>query len=112
MWVYVGGGGGDPPYRFFEFRTSRSHAHVEKTLKDYHGLLPSDKYVAYEKLVRREEIQWRPCIAHARQKFVEAEQGDPALRRRILQKIRYLFMLERVAWARSPEERLWIRQEI
>jgi transposase len=112
MWVYVGGGGGDPPYRFFEFRTSRSHAHVEKTLKDYQGLLHSDKYGAYEKLARREEIQWCPCMAHARRKFVEAEQGDPALRRRILQKIRYLFMLERVAWARSPEERLRIRQEI
>ena len=51
-------------------------------------------------------------MAHARRKFVEAEQGDPALRRLILQKIRYLFMLERVAWARRPEERLRIRQEI
>ena len=112
MWVYAGGGGGDPPYRFFEFCTSRSHAHVEKTLKDYRGLLHSDKYGAYEKLARREEIQWCPCMAHVRRKFVEAEQGDPALRRRILKKIRYLFMLERVAWARSPEERLRIRQEL
>jgi len=112
MWVYAGGGGGDPPYRFFEFRISRSHAHVEKTLKDYRGLLHSDKYGAYEKLARREEIQWCPCMAHVRRKFVEAEQGDPALRSRILQKIRYLFMLERVAWARSPEERLRIRQDL
>ena len=112
MWVYVGGGGGDPPYRFFEFRTSRSHGHVEKTLKDYQGLLHSDKYGAYEKLARREGIQWCPCMAHARRKFVEAEQGDPALRRLILRKIRYLFLLERVAWARSAEERLRIRQEI
>lgn len=112
MWVYAGGGGGDPPYRFFEFRTSRSHAHVEKTLKDYRGLLHSDKYGAYEKLARREDIQWCPCMAHVRRKFVEAEQGDSALRSRILQKIRYLFMLERVAWARSPEERLRIRQDL
>lgn len=43
---------------------------------------------------------------------MEAENGDPELRRRILRKIRYLFMLERVAWARSPEERLRIRQKI
>jgi transposase len=112
MWVYVGGGRGDPPYRFFEFCTSRSHAHVEKTLKDYGGLLHSDKYAAYEKLARREDIQWCPCMAHVRRKFVEAEQGDPVLRGRILKKIRYLFMLERVAWARSPEERLRIRQEL
>ena len=29
----------------------------------------------------------------------------------ILRKIKYLFMLERVAWNRSEEERLRIRQE-
>lgn len=112
MWVYAGGGGGDPPYRFFEFRTSRSHAHVEQTLKDYQGVLHSDKYAAYEKLAKREDIQWCPCMAHVRRKFVEAEGGDPELRRRILRKIRHLFMLERVAWAREPEERLRIRQQI
>jgi len=112
MWVYAGGGGGDPPYRFFEFRTSRSHAHVEQTLQEYQGVLHSDKYAAYEKLAKREEIRWCPCLAHVRRKFVEAEGGDPALRRRILRKIRHLFMLERVAWARSPEERLRIRREI
>ena len=112
MWIYAGGGGGDPPYRFFEFRTSRSHAHVEQTLEDYKGILHSDKYAAYEKLSRRETIQWCPCMAHARRKFVEAEGGEPELRKRILRKIRHLFMLERVAWARKPEERLRIRREI
>ena len=112
MWVYAGGGGGDPPYRFFEFRTSRSHAHVETTLKDYRGVLHSDKYAAYEKLAQREDIRWCPCMAHVRRKFVEAEGGDPDLRRRILRKIRHLFMLERVAWARQSEERLRIRQKI
>lgn len=112
MWVYVGGGGGDPPYRFFEFCISRSHAHVEKTLKDYQGVLHSDKYAAYEKLAKRKDIQWCPCMAHARRKFVEAEGGDPELRKRILRKIRHLFMLERVAWARTPKERLRIRLDI
>lgn len=51
-------------------------------------------------------------MAHVRRKFVEAEGGDPELRRRILRKIRHLFMLERVAWSRSPKERLRIRQGI
>jgi hypothetical protein len=110
MWIYAGGGGGDPPYRFFEFCTSRSHAHLEQTLKDYKGVLHSDKYAAYEKLAKRQDIQWCPCMAHVRRKFVEA-QGEPDLCRRILQKIRYLFLYERVAWDRSPEERLRIRQE-
>ena len=112
MWVYAGGGGGDPPYRFFEFCTSRSHAHVEQTLQEYQGVLHSDKYAAYEKLAKREDIQWCPCMAHVRRKFVEAEGGDPELRRHVLRKIRHLFMLERVAWARKAEERLRIRQQI
>ncbi len=111
MWIYVGGGGGDPPYRFFEFQLNRNHEHPLKTLKEYQGYLHTDKYGAYEKLAKYEDITWCPCMAHVRRKFVEAENGDPELRRRILQKIRYLFMLERVAWKRSPEERLRIRQQ-
>jgi len=112
MWIYVGGGGGDPPYRFFEFCLNRNHEHPLKTLKEYKGVFHSDKYGAYEKLAAKEGITWCPCIAHVRRKFVEAEGGDPELRRRILRKIRYLFMLERVAWNREPEERLRIRREI
>ena len=112
MWVYAGGGGGDPPYRFFEFHRNRNHAHPEKTLKEFKGVLHSDKYGAYEKLAQREDIQWCPCMAHVRRKFVEAESGDPELRGLILRKIRYLFLLERVAWARNPKERLRIRQEL
>lgn len=112
MWIYVGGGGGDPPYRFFEFCLTRSHDHPLVTLKHYKGLLHSDKYGAYEKLAKQEGIIWCPCMAHVRRKFVEAEGGDPALRRQILRKIRYLFMLERVAWVRPAEERLRIRQDI
>jgi hypothetical protein len=112
IWIYAGGGGGDPPYRFFEFCLNRNHEHPLKTLKDYKGVLHSDKYGVYEKLAKTKDIIWCPCMAHVRRKFVEAEGGDPELRRRILRKIRHLFMLERVAWARSPEERLRIRQQI
>ncbi len=111
MWIYVGGGGGDPPYRFFEFCLNRNHDNPLATLKGYKGVFHSDKYGAYEKLAAEDDITWCPCMAHVRRKFVEADGGDPALRSRILRKIRYLFMLERVAWNRNPEERLRIRRE-
>jgi hypothetical protein len=42
---------------------------------------------------------------------VEAESGDPPFRDWVLRQIRHLFMLEKVAWARSEEERLRIRQQ-
>ncbi len=112
MWIYVGGGGSDPPYRFFEFCLNRNHEHPLKTLKHYKGFLHSDKYGAYEKLALEKGIVWCPCMAHVRRYFVEADGGtDKELLRRILRKIRHLFMLERVAWKRSAEDRLRIRDE-
>ena len=112
IWIYAGGGGGDPPYRFFEFCLNRNHEHPIKTLKGYKGVLHSDKYGAYMKLAKNDDIIWCPCMAHVRRKFVEAEGGDPQLRRRILRCIKHLFMLERVAWSRTAEERLRIRREL
>lgn len=111
MWVVVGGSEADPPYRIYEFKEDRCHHNVLDILKDYRGGLHSDKYAAYQRLAERKIITWYPCFSHIRRKFFEAEAGDPKLRQWVLRKIRYLFMLERVAWARSPEERLRIRQE-
>jgi transposase len=54
---------------------------------------------------------WCPCFVHIRRKFIEAEAEDAGFRKRVLQLIKYLFMLEKVAWGRSEEERLRIRQE-
>jgi transposase len=111
MWVVVGGGEASPAYRIYEFKENRCHDNVLDILKDYRGGLHSDKYAAYQRLAERKVITWFPCFSHIRRKFFEAEAGDPAFRQWVLRKIRYLFMLERVAWARSPEERLRIRQE-
>jgi transposase len=111
MWVVVGGNEADPAYRIYEFKENRCHENVLDILKDYRGGLHSDKYGAYQKLAEKKIITWFPCFSHIRRKFFEAEAGDPAFRKWVLRKMRYLFMLERVAWARSPEERLRIRQE-
>lgn len=59
----------------------------------------------------QDAITWCPCWSHIRRKFFDAESGDLPFRNWVLRKIRYLFMLEKVAWARTPEERLRIRQE-
>ena len=111
MWVIVGGCEANPAYRVYEFKLDRCHHNVLDILKDYRGGLHSDKYAAYQKLAEQNIITWFPCFSHIRRKFFEAEAGDPALRKWVLRKIRHLFMLERIAWSRSPEERLKIRQE-
>jgi transposase len=111
MWVLVGGKSANPGYRIYDFQTSRCHQHAADMLKSYHGVLHSDKYGAYEALANKGELIWCPCWVHIRRKFIEAESGDPEFRNWILRKIRYLFMFEKIAWARSEEERLRIRQE-
>jgi transposase len=111
MWVLVGGKSADPGYRIYDFCTNRCHYNAAEMLKGYHGVLHSDKYGAYEALANKKQLIWCPCWAHIRRKFIEAENGDPIFRDWVLRQIRYLFMLEKVAWARSEEERLRIRQE-
>jgi transposase len=111
MWVVVGGSEADPPYRVYEFKTDRRHENVLDILQGYSGGLHSDKYAAYQRLAERKIITWFPCFSHIRRKFFEAEAGDLTFRQWVLRKIRYLFMLERIAWARAPEERLRIRKE-
>ena len=111
MWVVVGGADtSDPPYRVYEFKRDRCHHNVLDILTDYRGGLHSDKYAAYQRLAERKIITWFPCWSHIRRKFFEAESGDRAFRDWVLRKIKYLFMLERIAWARPAEERLKIRQ--
>ena len=111
MWVICGGVERNPPYRVYEFYLDRKHANLEKMLRGYGGVVHSDKYGAYEALANAKKIIWCPCWTHIRRKFFEAESGDPKFRKWVLRKIRYLFMLEKVAWSRSEDERLRIRLE-
>jgi len=111
MWVIVGGKSSNPAYRAYDFRTNRRHDNVLDILQGYQGVLHSDKYGAYQRLAEKKVITWCPCWSHIRRKFFDAESGDLPFRDWVLRKIRYLFMLEKVAWTRTPEERLQIRQE-
>lgn len=111
MWVLVGGKSSDPSYRIYDFQLNRCHRHAANMLKNYHEVLHSDKYGAYQALANNGLLTWCPCWAHIRRKFIDAESGDPKFRDWVLRQIRYLFMFEKVAWARSEEERLRIRQE-
>lgn len=111
MWILCGGNERDPPYRLYDFYTNRKHENVNSLLGEYTGVFHSDKYEAYEKLAKQKGVVWCPCWVHIRRHFIEAETGDPVFRNWILRKIRYLFLFEKIAWNRTPEERLRIRQE-
>ena len=111
MWVLVGGNESNPAYRVYSFAENRCHKHILDMLDTYEGDLHSDKYGAYVKLAKKKVIFWNPCWAHIRRYFFEVEFGDLEFCSWVLRKIRYLYMLERVAWNRSPEERIRIRKE-
>jgi len=109
MWVRVAATG--PPLRLYDFRYTRKHDHAKTLLSNYHGHVHSDKYGAYETLAKEKLYTWCPCWAHIRRKFIEAEEGPTESRKYILRKIKYLFMYERVAQSRQPEERSEIREK-
>ena len=111
MWVLVGGNESNPAYRVYSFAENRCHQHILDMLDTYEGDLHSDKYGAYVKLAKKNVIFWNPCWAHIRRYFFEVEFGDLEFCSWVLRRIRYLYMLERVAWNRSPEERIRIRKE-
>jgi transposase len=111
MWVLAGGEGADPPHRVYWFCENRNYQHAYDLLEGFSGSLHSDKYGAYVNLAKKEAIDWHPCWAHIRRYFEEIQTGDLEFRKMFLRKTRYLFMLERVSWARSSEERLKIRKE-
>jgi transposase len=115
IWVYCGGEtkatGKSPPYFVYEFTPDGKHRHPEKALNQFKGLLLSDAHRAYETAALREEIQWQPCLAHARRKFVEAESGNPKIKAQIIELFKKLFLNEREAWDMDAEQRLVYRTE-
>jgi transposase len=113
MWIYLGGNPNAPPYHVYDFTEDWRHTHPIEFLKDFQGTFHADAYDAYEKIDKaRDDVVWAPCWAHARREFERAlASGKSEFCLEILKLIRYLFMYERVAWNRSPEERLKIRQE-
>jgi len=112
MWVIVGGKSSNPALRVYNFRDNRRYENAKDLLKNLdHGVVHSDKFGAYEVLANQKKFIWSPCWAHVRRKFYEAEGGDTKFTKLIIRKIKYLFFFERIAWSRSEEERLRIRQE-
>lgn len=112
MWVMVGGRKANPVNRVYTFCIDRTHKHASELLKNCsNSIVHSDKYGAYESLANKKLFTWCPCWAHIRRKFFEGMAGDSDFVKLVLRKIKYLFLFERVAWARTEEERLQIRKE-
>jgi len=113
VYTYVGGLPNAPPYHVYQFTEDRAHRHPIDFLEPFVGVFHADAFAAYEKLHAdpARNVQWAACWVHARRYFENATFGDEEFRQWVLRHMRYLFMFERVAWKREPEERARIRLE-
>jgi len=109
MWIYRGNA--DHPYNVFDFTVSRGRDGPGRFLQDFQGTLLADAYGGYDGVVLTQELPRAGCWAHARRKFVDAQNTAPEVAGTILRLIDALFHYEREWSALDAEERLRRRGE-
>ena len=91
LWV-IGKPGSDV---VFDWRLTRKHGEATDLLSGFEGVLQSDGYAAYDKLVQNNDRVVRvACWAHARRKFTEAQRESPVGVGMVLRLIGNLYRLE------------------
>ena len=90
-WVYY-----DPLRRrlFFDYKKRRSRDGPNKILKDFSGHLQTDGYAGYNQLGKKEDVIPMGCMAHARRKFVDAQQSAPDKAEWMLRQLQKLYTVE------------------
>jgi transposase len=92
MWVT-----NDPKSRMvsFDFHPSRSKEVPKQILIDYSGKIQTDAYSAYKSTVKDQpELDQYGCMAHARRKFVEAENNDKQRSHYLIKELQKLYAIE------------------
>jgi len=92
-----------------EYRPTRGAEGPREFLEGFSGKLQTDGYSAYDGL--SPEIVEVGCWAHARRKFVAAEPSAPGKAKEALDLVRKLYLVERRARGRPPDERARLRRE-
>lgn len=79
----------------FKYQTGRSAEWPKETLKNYQGYLQTDGYAAYNQFDNVEGITTLNCWAHARRKFIDAQNFDNAKASEVLMQIQSLYAVEK-----------------
>jgi transposase len=98
---------------FFEWHTGRASECLDKTLKDFHGIVQTDGYSAYGAYLKRHpnaQIELAACWAHARRKFHEARNESPFAARMLLE-IQELYKIEAEFRENPKQDRRAVRQQ-
>jgi transposase len=97
----------------FQYDPSRSIGAGEALLPGFSGILQSDGYSVYERVEKKQGITLIFCMAHARRKFVEAQNTDPPRANYFLERVQKLYLIERKARKEglNDQDRLLLRQQ-
>lgn len=105
-WVYH-----SPPKRMvvFDYQKGRGKEAPREMLKDYRGYLQTDGYSVYQHYAQKKEIVHLACWAHARRYFEQAKDQDRERAVYALDRIQYIYTIERDAKTLNPEQRKTLR---
>jgi transposase len=108
LWTYFG----DQANRYiaYDFTPTRSAQGPLGWLGKWQGFLQADAYAGYDKLYARGDVIEVACWAHARRKFFDAQESDPARSLWMLEMIRRLYSVENEAAGRDAPTWLLLRQ--
>ena len=114
FWATVGGEGFK--YTLYNFTLSRGSEGPEEFFKGYRGYFVSDAFAGYNGLFKTTDEASPPgiihaaCWAHARRKFVEAQDSAPRAAMEILTLIAALYKIEAGIRHDPPDKKLAVRQ--
>jgi transposase len=108
LWTYAGDE--HHPYIVYDYTPTRSGQGPLGWLGSWKGFLQADAYAGYDKLYARGDVVEVACWAHARRKFFDARESDPAPSLWMLEMIRRLYAVEAEARDCPPRDRLLLRQ--
>ena len=97
----------------FEYHASKGLSAARSVLEHYQGIVQSDGYSVYESLERKTAIQLIFCMAHARRKFIDAQNTDPPRANYFLDRVQILYNIEHQARQHNMDhaQRLQLRQD-
>lgn len=94
----------------FEYQKGRAAVFPKEVLNNYKGYLLSDGYDAYSQFDAMPAITTHNCWAHARRKFIDAQNFDKDKCEVVLTLIAKLYLIEKQFKEDSTEHRLQARQ--
>jgi transposase len=92
LWVALGDW--TNPFNVFDYTSNHTGKGPQLFFADFQGFLQADAYAGYDQLYKEQKVIEAACNAHARRKFHEAKDSDPANAHHALATYRQLYAIE------------------